>query len=347
MLRAAERIGPPSTVYWEVTQRCNLSCAYCYAPKSQSTPCELSTSRITEILDELSREAVFRIVIGGGEPFLRNDLPLLLSETKGRFRTLISTSGCGVVSSALPVLRDLGRTVAVQVSMDGPPSVHDSIRGPGSYSAALDTLVKLRNAGIPTRIRFTYYGQRLDDFVYLIGLAERTGVEAVSVGRLVELRHGEASPREFLDAESQRRMIEAIRALGEQYLGPVRILTPRLPGQASHQRGRKVGGNNRTTDFNCGAGTSICAIGPTGDVLPCSFLRDFVFGNLEHHTFHAIWFESVTGADFRSELSAPIENSSWKCRCCECRSVCAGGCRASAYARYHDLRAPDPLCPWA
>ena len=64
----------PRHVDIEVTGRCNLHCRYCYRGGA-SLGRELSTEEWRRFFAELGECTVMTVCLGGGEPFLRNDLP--------------------------------------------------------------------------------------------------------------------------------------------------------------------------------------------------------------------------------------------------------------------------------
>jgi len=71
-----ERLDDPcEVVHLEVSNRCNLSCPYCYV--GHKSGAELTTGQWKLILDDLASCGVFQVTFGGGEPTLREDLKLL------------------------------------------------------------------------------------------------------------------------------------------------------------------------------------------------------------------------------------------------------------------------------
>lgn len=67
----------PEIVHCEISDRCNLSCPYCYVGKKEAK--ELSTGQWIQIIRKLSNAGVFQITFGGGEPTMREDLIPLAS----------------------------------------------------------------------------------------------------------------------------------------------------------------------------------------------------------------------------------------------------------------------------
>lgn len=87
------------------------------------------------------------------------------------------------------------------------------------------------------------------------------------------------------------------------------------------------------TMVRCGAATSILSIDWNGDVYPCQNLmhREHLITNLDSPR----WNEELKSSELRRTLcNAHVLNID-KCRHCDFRFVCGGGCRALSYNVYH------------
>lgn len=67
--------GVPVYVHWGVTHRCNLRCVMCGLWKTADSASELDIGRVRAMAENLRRLGTQAISLGGGEPFLREDLP--------------------------------------------------------------------------------------------------------------------------------------------------------------------------------------------------------------------------------------------------------------------------------
>ena len=74
-LASSHEPPPLRLVSWNVTSRCNLSCAHCYndAGKRHTGP-ELSTDAAKGLIDQVAELGSPVLVLSGGEPILRGDL---------------------------------------------------------------------------------------------------------------------------------------------------------------------------------------------------------------------------------------------------------------------------------
>ena len=81
--------GPPLTgpeaVHWAITYRCHAACPDCYAARHRrAETVELSTAEALGLVDRVGEWGTFQLAIGGGEPLLRDDLPVVVSHARKR-----------------------------------------------------------------------------------------------------------------------------------------------------------------------------------------------------------------------------------------------------------------------
>jgi len=69
----------PLYVHYGLTHRCNLQCRMCNVYRDASEDEELSIEQIEKVFDILRSLGIVYVSIGGGEPFLRQDLPAIIS----------------------------------------------------------------------------------------------------------------------------------------------------------------------------------------------------------------------------------------------------------------------------
>jgi len=125
-----------------VTTRCNGRCQTClWRDPAQA---ELDTGTVEWLYAEAGRAGLGHLVVWGGEPLLRQDLPelLLAARRAGLFTTLI-TNGW-FVGERWTDLR--GRVDALILSLDDVGAAHDELRGlPGLYERLEDFVYSVRS----------------------------------------------------------------------------------------------------------------------------------------------------------------------------------------------------------
>lgn len=139
----------PKSVDILFTSRCNLSCKYC-SNSTGDIPEDLPISEWIQFIEELGRNSVLNIGIGGGEPFIRDDLTELIeSIVRNRMRYTIVSNGSLITESIASFIASTGRCDSIQISIDGSHSQpHDVFRGKGSFHGAINGLECLRKQGI-------------------------------------------------------------------------------------------------------------------------------------------------------------------------------------------------------
>ena len=139
----------PNRLVLDVTRRCNLRCEMCRtweAPRAH----ELTPDELGALMDQLP--GLVWLDVTGGEVFLRTDAEALLMTIATRGRALevlhFPTNGWftrRVVAATRALRERTALELIITVSVDGPPAVHDRVRGrAGSFERALATFEALR-----------------------------------------------------------------------------------------------------------------------------------------------------------------------------------------------------------
>ena len=115
----------PRQVSIALTNRCDLACEHCYAPK---TRVELPLDRVTAWLDELDKHGTLAIGFGGGEPTLYPKFATLCryAAEKTGLSVSFTTHGHHIDEELADSLR--GSVHFIRVSMDGVGTTYESIR---------------------------------------------------------------------------------------------------------------------------------------------------------------------------------------------------------------------------
>ncbi len=139
----------PHVVAWNLTRRCNLECAHCYiaAGPQESATAELDTATCRGIVDQvLAVNPAPMLILSGGEPLLRDDLPDLARYATARGATVVvGTNGTLLTDQRIAALKEAGvRGVAVSVESLR-SSYHDNFRrGQGALADTQLALARLR-----------------------------------------------------------------------------------------------------------------------------------------------------------------------------------------------------------
>jgi len=133
-----------------LTSRCPLSCRYCTVEKKRAR--ELGAEEWAEIIGSFARlRTIEAISLEGGEPFSRGDLTQILASALQHARRVKIVTGGGVLS-CLPASLVSDPRFSFEVSLDGPPTIHNFLRDQ-SYDRAIRFLGECLRAGIRVRFR--------------------------------------------------------------------------------------------------------------------------------------------------------------------------------------------------
>ena len=365
-LKELEKLGAagPAARYdffiqWHLTERCNLRCRHCYQAgrdDARDGP-DLSPEEIGGVMAEISdalgdwakryhMDFSPSFNITGGEPLLRADLRDIIAEA-GRlgFDVFLLTNGTLISRQKARALSD-GGVRGVQVSIEGPEEVHDSIRGIGSFSQAMWGVKNLLDAGLTVTLNATLSGLNAGKMPEMVSLALTMGVQRLGFSRLVPYGRGLGLVREMLTAGQVKAVYEGLLPLNESGQGLEIVTGDPLASQMQvSPPGMAAGGCTSTGGVatgGCAAGISGFTILADGTMTPCRRLP-LPIGNVRADSIREVWATSPV-------LEALRDKSRYGGKCGACRRwASCRGCRAIAYAfsasrGKGDFLSEDPQC---
>ena len=360
----------PFIVIWEVTRACQLVCTHCRADAIRTrNPFELSTEQGRKLLDDLAAFGTPRplVVLTGGDPFERPDLPELVAHgtSLGLSMALSPSVTPRLTREVLVELHDAGAK-AVSLSLDGASAAtHDAFRGvDGVFDDTMIAARMVREVGYRLQINTTVTRDTVHELPGILKTVLDLGTTLWSVFFLVPTGRGKllnaltaAEEEEVLhwlhdvsdlvaikttEAPHYRRI--ALQRAGVDDgvdldtafpVGPLRAslreATERLLTGDEPRRRRP----RAPLDVNSGRGFAF--VDHVGLVYPSGFLPVSV-GSVHKQSFSEIYRE----AQLLQELRTP-DLFGGRCGHCEFRTVC-GGSRSHAYAVTGDPLAEDPSC---
>lgn len=141
----------PVYVQFYVTARCNLACEQCNIIYANSDVSEIQIDGIGKIAENLKRIGVSIVLLTGGEPFVRKDLPEIVREFKKRdMHVRIQTNGLSSEASLEKCVEYGANDISISLDSIHPPT-QDQVNGgyPGSWERAIEKIAHV-NATFPS-----------------------------------------------------------------------------------------------------------------------------------------------------------------------------------------------------
>jgi len=156
----------PNTVFWEITEKCNLRCRHCYLEKkNKRTIYQFTEEKALAHLNALHRGGIKTVLFMGGEPLLHRNI-FEFVKVAGRYgyglHAAILTNGLLLSEEVVASLKKNGIS-AVQVSIDGIGDGYKFIRGVG-FAAIDENIKRLKKNKIVVQAKFTITEKNLHEF---------------------------------------------------------------------------------------------------------------------------------------------------------------------------------------
>jgi sulfatase maturation enzyme AslB (radical SAM superfamily) len=197
----------PRQVSIALTNTCDLSCEYCYAPKS---PANLPLEDLKRWLWDLDEHGSIGIGFGGGEPTLYPALPEVC-EFATRYTNLAVTITTHAHRLSAKLLRTLeGNINFARVSMDGVGSTYEANRG-RSFDNLIGRIKDLSSL-VPFGINFVVNSDTISDLDTAIDLASK-----MDAREFLLLPEQATSSRRGMDEDTRRMLTTWV----EGYTGTV------------------------------------------------------------------------------------------------------------------------------
>jgi len=335
-----------------LNDRCNLQCSYCHFRQRDPRRCrELESRQLDHALQlffghtaldpTLPRVLCFN---ADGEVLTSRALLLWAVERAARLRDQLGAVALtvAVVTNGTLVDEEVASRLArcgavVTVSIDGAADAHDRHRrgadGDPTHEAVLAGIGRLRAAGVPLSFRAVVTEETAPALAETHGFLQRLGPARPIKLRPVRRSTGAPFPPAW------------VSRYGEHYLERVRQLldtgatSDALPDDALHFVRFAADGVVRPS--YCNAGRSMLWLAPTGELSCCGLLTGAehalgVVDELERPRD----LEHLLARGARGPLARPLPR---RCRGCDWRDACAGGCPALAQLD-GDAEGLNPLC---
>ncbi len=318
----------PFSIVISVSYRCNSKCRTCDVWRKPND--DLSLEEWTRVFQNLGRGPIY-MTFTGGEPFLRKDLPELVTAAYRHCRPAyitIPTNGIltqRVVDGVAQICAQApNANVGINLSLDGLGAEHDEIRGvPGNWDKSMATWRALKDL----------QGRHKN-----LVLSVHTVVSKFNIGRFDEIYNGLVAlqPDSYITEVAEERV--ELDTVGLDITPLARDYAPIADRLSAHAHATPARGLARVTQsfraryyqlakrmlleqrqiVPCFAGWASGHIAPNGDVWSCC-IRAEPAGNVRQtgYDLRPIWFEETgTLSPLRKSIAAgecacPMANASY------------------------------------
>jgi radical SAM protein with 4Fe4S-binding SPASM domain len=313
-------------VVLEVTEACNHRCVHCYNywdhPTQEILAADtLSRAAIRRLIRRVSADAPLEhVVISGGEPLVRPDLPEIAGDLVDDGLLVTVITNATLLTEALAArLRPEAQIDVTLFSAD--EAVHDRIAGPvGAFRRTIDGIVAARERGCALAVTVVVGAFNAHDVYRTIELALGLGAEAIMLNRVnLTPRMLQESQHAVPTLQQLREALWSAELVAGEYDVTVGVSVPvppclLEPAEFPHLR---FGYCPR------GGEDSYYTISHNGLLRPCNH-SSVVLGNLRRQRFAEV-IDSAATREFWAAV--PVE-------CASCahplREDCRGGCPAAA-----------------
>jgi len=316
----ANNVQKLEVAWLEITQSCNCKCLHCYQGNEHvSVANVLNIEEWRKVIKELAILGASRVVLIGGEPCVHKDIYEIITElyNKGLDTTLF-TNATLITPRLMELLIRCADKISVKVSLYADnASDHDLItRSPGSFDKLVKNVQKLTSNGVTVNIAVVAMRENEDklsnirEFIYSLG-ANYSKFDVIrNVFGGTQNQHTPTNP-------------EIINS----------CVFDRPNFKADKQRFSENCNRN-----SCWYGK--IAITEVGDVLPCVFERNIIYGNIRKNSVRDI----LQSEQLITYWHMDFGNIEY-CKDCEFRYACKD-CRPLGTSVKGNITTKNPRCKY-
>jgi radical SAM protein with 4Fe4S-binding SPASM domain len=331
----AKRLGRPSSMIWNITNRCNLLCGHCYmAADGRQKPDQLTDDQAYSMIDKMEEAGVPVVFLSGGEPMMRKNFWEILQRiNKAGVRPTISTNCTFIDEASAKRLAENGvRFIATSVY--GPEEYHDKlVEVPGTYNRVISAIKHLRAAGVKVVIKTALTRDTFPYIYDLIAQAKELDCSMIYICDLITSGRSEGEDSMRVSNEQWRELCDfiandmAIPGNTFEYdIGAIPSTIPYIAEKFSEMGMDLTKGLKRLEIFSaCPVGQGHMTVNSEGGVMPCQFAQDWTVGNI-----YEIGFAEATAR--LAELDAAVPEGICSPEVCQYSRICRG-CRVKAWQR--------------
>ena len=333
--------SPLRTLFWNATYACNFNCAVCFTNGGAPFTDELTTREAIDTFKKAHSAGVRKIIISGGEPFMRKDLVEILAYMGGiGLEARIASNGSLLTDDILRRLKDETLVQSFQISLDTlGPELYSEFHGvsPERLNSILSTIESIKKYGFHTTVSTRLTPRTLPGIPDLMDRASEEGWATFTVHFPLHTgRSNDTFPQDMDFISLLEPVFDQFLALPEHW-----VIEMFIPWARYHPTVKRIENQIKVVHAGCRAGRDRVTVNPCGDIsfCVCFDLPKFYLGNVRQDSLEDIFQDSKTCEMMRHPEKYGI--------CSDCPNVltCGGGCRVAAYAITGRLDGQDESCP--
>lgn len=320
-----------SRIRLDITNKCNLRCTYCHA-QSSGTP--FTKEELIKLIHESSKMNCTQFSILGGEPFMSQDLFLLVKECKGD--VFISTNGHFFTKDNIQKIRENPNIKIFRISLDGTKS-HNKLRIGSDYNIVVEGIRKV-NKELPyikIEIRSAVNKESYKELPELYCILKTLKIDRWKIIPLwIKGRTNIKSKfliSDFID------LINIYKKIIKKYIEDKKPFALQIYNTYNSEFSKYTYEDFDVNSHPCQYAMNRIVINNVGDIQFCP-LMNLSFGNYRNFTSLKKALNNEEMINFKK-----IKINDLPCVKCKYLKLCGGGCRSNALVYLKDIKGVDPI----
>lgn len=321
-------------IVWNVTNKCNFNCDYCYADSGPAKPIGLDTASVLRIAEDVNNSGVKFVSLIGGEPLMRSDINEILDALDRDIFIRLDTNGVLLQKKWTSALENVN---SFSIGIDGAPIVNQIFRE--RTSDATQAIEFLLNKGKSVSVPMLVNSLNYRDVGLGLSFIFSLGIKRVQINKYIP-PIGLKSKGLTLTVSEESIALQLI----QEFLSSNPDKECRVDFNGwKHEEFFKTFRKASNEPPRCRCGDLSAAIDYSGSFVPCTVLANdwampilkkiYTIPNLLENSIRDAYTDSSLFMDFR--YSSGFMSS--KCVGCRFKFSCNHGCRGYSLLSARDI----------
>lgn len=333
------------TIYFYLTEGCNLRCKHCWiSPKFHTEKTiwpSLDFGLFKNIIKQGKKLGLLAVKLTGGEPLIHPQIDKIIDYIRTEnLKLTIETNGTKCTPEIVDRIAQC-KNPSVSVSLDGSNAkTHEWVRGvAGCFDAAINGIRNLVKSKLRLQVIMSVMRHNADQLEAVVKLAEKEGVKSVKFNLVTPT----VTRGEQMYKEDQTLSIKELVELGS-WVENILIPSAKIKIFYSHPSAfRPINKIYSEPNGSCGIFNIISVLG-SGKYALCGIgetIPELVFGYAEKDSLADVWNNNDILNNIREGLPEKLKGI---CSVCMMKKNCLGSCIAMNYYKCNNLFAPNWYC---